>query len=124
MLHNYERLTHEISMWDLRPPETGAVAADESLCQMLNHADLSDSRMSVPEPGSRHSVIQVHNASLVRNPSSASSSGGVSNSSSKDVLSIEVLAMTPRKGSESGTDGRWVPVLFSKFIMTEILMKL
>ncbi|GFO38016.1 ras-associated and pleckstrin homology domains-containing protein 1 [Plakobranchus ocellatus] len=108
MLHNYERLTHEISMWDLRLPEPGAVAADEGLCQMLNHADLSDSRMSVPEPGSRHSVIQVHNASLVRNPSSAGSSGGVSNSSSKDVLSIEVLAMPSRKGSESGiaSDGR------------------
>lgn len=108
MLHNYEHLTHEISMWDLRPVEQGIVGTDDSLCQMLNQADLSDSRMSVPEPGARHSVIQVHNSSLVKNPSSASISGGVSTSSSKDVLSIEVLAMPSRKGSESGTasDGR------------------
>ncbi|CAL1537601.1 unnamed protein product [Lymnaea stagnalis] len=102
MLHNYERLTHEISMWDLRQPEPGGMAADEAVCQMLNHADLSDSRMSVPEPGARHSVIQVHNTSLIRN-----STSGV-NENTRDVISIEVLAIPPRKGSESGmgSDGR------------------
>ncbi|XP_059163290.1 ras-associated and pleckstrin homology domains-containing protein 1-like isoform X2 [Physella acuta] len=99
MLHNYERLTHEISMWDLRQPEPGVVAADEAICQMLNHADLSDSRMSVPEPGTRHSVIQVHNASHIRN-----STSGVSDNP-RDMISIEVLAIPPRKSSE-GIDGR------------------
>ncbi|XP_012944095.1 ras-associated and pleckstrin homology domains-containing protein 1, partial [Aplysia californica] len=103
MLHNYEHLTHEISMWDMRPPEPGgsSVPPDDTLCRMLNHADLSDSRMSVPEPGSRHSVIQVHNSTLVRNSASMGEAG-------RDVMSIEVLAIPPRKGSESGggSDGR------------------
>lgn len=93
MLHNYERLTHEISMWDLREPEASGSTVDEATCQMLNHDDLNDSRMSVPEPGSRHSVIQVHN-----NNSS-------STCDTRDVMNIEVLAIPPRKASESGSGG-------------------
>lgn len=102
MLHNYERLTHEISMWDLRQPEIGAVSADDSVCQLLNHADLSDSRMSVPEPGVRHSVIQVLSPPQVR--------GSALSETIRDVMSIEVLAIPSRKSFESGSgsDGRWV----------------
>ncbi|KAH9488658.1 hypothetical protein Btru_061254 [Bulinus truncatus] len=94
MLHNYERLTHEISMWDQRQPETGGTSVDEDTCQMLNHEDLNDSRMSVPEPTSRHSVLQVHS---------------ISSSDNRELMNIEVLAIPPRKSSESvggSSDGR------------------
>lgn len=87
-------------MWDLRQPETGSVTADTSVCQMLNHADLNDSRMSVPEPVGCHSVIQVLSRSLVHKCAV--------NDTPRNAMSIEVLSGPAHKVSESGgsSDGR------------------
>lgn len=100
MFHNYQQLTHEISMWDLRQPESGPVSVDDSVCQILNHADLSGSRMSVPELGTHGSVIHVVSPPLLH----SSSAGEIS----RDAVHIEVLAIPPCKSSEfgGGSDGR------------------
>lgn len=110
MLYSYEQLLHEISMWDLRQQESGAVSADESMLQMLNHTDLSGSRMSVPDHSSHHSVIQILNPPVGH--------GSTPGDPSRDVLSIEVLAIPPHKTSDygGGSDGRSILFVFKTFI--------
>ncbi|XP_046580420.1 ras-associated and pleckstrin homology domains-containing protein 1-like isoform X2 [Haliotis rubra] len=102
LLHNYERAQHEISMWDLRDissPSSQRTSTNipDQLC-LNNVGNLQDSRMSVPEPGSRHSIVTVKNASLVRN-------SGPDCDNPNEVVGIDVVPMPQRKGSVGGLSG-------------------
>ena len=66
---------------------------------------LQDSRLSLPEPGSRHSIVNVQNHMLVK-----SGSEGVS----EEVVCLEINQVSERKGSLTGSglllDGNKPPV--------------
>lgn len=71
LLHNFERVHHEVATWDLRQATTIADGSDlttggEGLehCsehfQGLNQTSLQDSRLSVLTPSSHHTIVTVH----------------------------------------------------------------
>ena len=117
LLHNFEHVHHEIATWDLRqtPPtsltdntyaslsSSGSSIARLSQTpeagdhyQALNALSLQDSRLSVPEPSPQHTIVTVHNSSLVRNSTALGSDCYGPN----EVVGIEVTPVPQRKGSE------------------------
>ncbi|KAL4222944.1 Ras-associated and pleckstrin y domains-containing protein 1 [Mactra antiquata] len=69
LLTNYRNLEGEILTWDSRDLRTSISDqqnAAEALAELNQQGDLSDSRMSMPEPGSRHSIVNVKTSMLVK----------------------------------------------------------
>lgn len=97
---NYEKLRTEVTQWDtrdLRSSVSDGDTFDESL-ELNPTATLQDSRMSIPEPGSRHSIVHVQNSSLVRN----STGSDTTICESEDVVCLEVSSNQERKSSITG----------------------
>lgn len=85
LLTNFQNLQREILTWDtrdLRASVSDQQDAAEALAGLNQQGNLSDSRMSMPEPGSRHSIVNVKNSMLFRD-----STDGKSN---EDVLCLEI----------------------------------
>ncbi|KAK7110118.1 hypothetical protein V1264_014045 [Littorina saxatilis] len=120
ILHNFERVHHEISTWDLRQTtptgDSTATSPTASSCsssvsrlsqiqdpdyQALNQSSLQDSRLSVPEPSPHHTIVTVHNSNLVRNSVALGSDCYNPN----EVVGIDVTPVPQRKGSEGGLEG-------------------
>ncbi|KAK3101694.1 hypothetical protein FSP39_005551, partial [Pinctada imbricata] len=75
LLSNYEKLQQEIQAWDFRDMRSSLseeIYFDDSI-QLNLKGDFKDSRLSMPEPGSRHSIIHVKNSNLVRSSSGSDS---------------------------------------------------
>ncbi|XP_060583749.1 ras-associated and pleckstrin homology domains-containing protein 1-like isoform X2 [Ruditapes philippinarum] len=75
LLTNYQSLEREILTWDTRDLRTSISDqkdAAEAFAGLNQQGDLTDSRMSMPEPGSRHSIVNVKNSMLVCESSTGS----------------------------------------------------
>ncbi|XP_052094999.1 ras-associated and pleckstrin homology domains-containing protein 1-like isoform X3 [Mytilus californianus] len=98
---NYEKLRTEVSTWDSRELRTSVSdpdTFDESL-EFIPGSSLQDSRLSMPEPGSRHSIVHVQNSTLVRN--SAGSDTTICESSD-EIMCLEMTSHHERKSSLTG----------------------
>lgn len=98
---NYEKLRTEVSAWDtrdLRASVSDPDIFDESL-ELNPGGSLQDSRLSMPEPGSRHSIVHVQNSSLVRN---STGSDTTICESLDEVTCLEVASSHERKSSLTG----------------------
>lgn len=98
---NYEKLRTEVSTWDtrdLRSSVSDPDVFDESL-ELNPEASLQDSRLSIPEPGSRHSIVHVQNSTLVRN---STGSDTTICESLDEVTCIELPSHHERKSSLPG----------------------
>ena len=68
---NFQNLQREILTWDTRDYRASLgdqADAAEALAE-LNQGDLTDSRLSMPEPGCRHSIVVVKNPVPLKEPS-------------------------------------------------------
>lgn len=98
---NYEKLRTEVSTWDsreLRSSVSDPDTFDETL-EFVPGSSLQDSRLSMPEPGSRHSIVHVQNSTLVRN--SAGSDTTICESSD-EIMCLELNSHHERKSSLTG----------------------
>ncbi|XP_033761330.1 ras-associated and pleckstrin homology domains-containing protein 1-like isoform X2 [Pecten maximus] len=89
LLANYERLQREVASWDTR--DLRSSISDDSGEAILNlniEGNLNDSRISMPEISSRHSIVAVKNTNLVRN------SSGSDSTIVEDDVSLEVTSST------------------------------
>lgn len=69
LLTNYQNLQQEILTWDTRDLRTSLSDQNEKEevpLELNPDGDLQDSRLSLPEPGSRHSIVNVKNSMLVK----------------------------------------------------------
>ncbi|XP_041366457.1 ras-associated and pleckstrin homology domains-containing protein 1-like isoform X2 [Gigantopelta aegis] len=103
VLHNYDKLQHDVSTWDLRDntEQVNNFRASNYINDNIalnNTGNLHSSQMSVPEPNSRHSIVTVVNASLIRN----STSGGPDCENPNEIIGIEVTPIPDRKSSITG----------------------
>ncbi|XP_050418262.1 ras-associated and pleckstrin homology domains-containing protein 1 isoform X3 [Patella vulgata] len=92
---NYDKLLLDISTWDEREETNNQLSEILDQPLLKNLGNLQDSQMSIPEPGSRHSIITVVNASLVRDSSGSDSP--------KDVVGFDATPVPQRKGSASAS---------------------
>ncbi|KAK3587966.1 hypothetical protein CHS0354_014483 [Potamilus streckersoni] len=91
LLTNYENLQKNIQSWDMRDLRSSLCDNGDHISVELNPGgDLRDSRLSVPEPGARHSIVTVKNSSLVRKGSSDLNGPD-------EVLCLEVTPLEEKK---------------------------
>ncbi|XP_061186037.1 ras-associated and pleckstrin homology domains-containing protein 1-like isoform X2 [Saccostrea echinata] len=62
LLDNYEKLRHEIQMWDYREMRSSVSEVSSEALEL--NPDVKDSRLSMPEPKSRNSIVYVQNSSF------------------------------------------------------------
>ncbi|KAJ8314038.1 hypothetical protein KUTeg_008599 [Tegillarca granosa] len=100
LLRNYEQLQRQIASWDTRDIRS-SVSDEDCFAESIEFnpdGNLSDSRLSMPEPGSRHSVVCVKNSTLIRN---SSSSDTTITENSDEIVCLEVTAHHSRQSSLS-----------------------
>ncbi|XP_056007058.1 ras-associated and pleckstrin homology domains-containing protein 1-like isoform X4 [Ostrea edulis] len=62
LLDNYEKLRHEIQMWDYREMRSSVSEVPSETLEL--NPDVKDSRLSMPDPSSRNSIVYVQNSSF------------------------------------------------------------
>ena len=93
---NYQNLQQEILTWDTRDLRTSLSDQNEKeeVTVKLNpDADLQDSRLSLPEPGSRHSIVTVKNSMLVKTGAEGFE---------EEVVCLDLSQVPERKSSLTG----------------------
>lgn len=62
LLDNYEKLRHEIQMWDYREMRSSVSEVSSESIEL--NPNVKDSRLSMPDPSSRNSIVYVQNSSF------------------------------------------------------------
>lgn len=93
---NFQNLEREILSWDsrdLRNSITDQSETAEAIAELNQKGNLSDSRMSMPTQGSRHSIVNVKSPMLVRESSQSGKQD--------DILCLEIDKVEEKKSQTS-----------------------
>ncbi|XP_052245813.1 ras-associated and pleckstrin homology domains-containing protein 1-like isoform X3 [Dreissena polymorpha] len=107
LLTNYHNLQREILSWDTHDHHINQSDSSDEIVELNQQGALSDSRMSVPEPGLRHSIVNVKTSMLVKETTASvhcvdKPSEGIDNAESDkmDRLLERKLSLTAAQISE------------------------